>query len=509
MASEPLQLWSAQVKVEEQRLWNEIFNGAPAFDIGYNLTRPASTIVRNRWKEQGIWQDHWTDTPRCGDRWKHEMSPQQQAKEEEDLITPNPNLPARLFQEVDGDLDKLRHDREASRPVHQFHFQTMIERERLRTKLMNLGVHWGSLSIDINTAAHINTKNWWLKWGIWDSVWLDILPGLMWQHERCPEFLLAQGGRLSSAPTVSAGQQATRASVLQRYRSEIDESLLNDTSLNYLGFSMLEYGGVPQTGGSMPSANVLRGNFESVLTPRPRHTPYTRTEASRLSELSGRPLSLPAFPGRPLSFRPRHTPLSRTLAPSLSAFPQGTMSPTSRARPFVGVTLPADINSVYQRYAHPASRHPAIPGVVYDVNVALNNSYTSLDSGSASDVGVPRNNPYASLDNGTTIRPSHMSYSPAETGFVLNGRKPPFVLPTRAESVMTFQPLRQFEESGMPPQEPQQPPRRFEASNDSDTEVASCTSDTVAYTPEGSEAPSRALSQAGSVTDSLPSLHEY
>jgi hypothetical protein len=156
--------------------------------------------------------------------------------------------------DTEGDHGKHELDGEASRPIHQFISQTTAEREQLRGKFMALGVEPQTLSIDINTMAHINIRNVWLKQKIWDEAWVDILPGLRWEHER---------RRHPSVSEISSELLVVQASILQKYSREVNLAKVDSGKVNYSEAAILESGKTPHTG-SVPG--------RSTSTARP--TPY-------------------------------------------------------------------------------------------------------------------------------------------------------------------------------------------------------------------------------------------
>ncbi|KAI4228911.1 MAG: hypothetical protein L6R40_008095 [Gallowayella cf. fulva] len=155
----------------------------------------ASEMVKKRWREQGIWDEEWD--VHSGDhrwRWKHE--------EQSDLKTSKPcfkNLFAGPFAQLKDREEqpkeptltaeqqaKLEHDREASRPFHQFLWQLNRERDLIRGE-PTIQKAAASASLDINTKAYDNIKALWVQAGIWDPEW-GVMPGMSWMHER-PERL--------------------------------------------------------------------------------------------------------------------------------------------------------------------------------------------------------------------------------------------------------------------------------------------------------------------------------
>ncbi|KAL8805841.1 MAG: hypothetical protein Q9182_001753 [Xanthomendoza sp. 2 TL-2023] len=73
-------------------------------------------------------------------------------------------------------------DREASRPIHQFLWQTSPERDLIYGEpVINDAAR--SAPLDINTKAYESVKEAWIKRGVWDFEW-GVMPGMTGMHER-------------------------------------------------------------------------------------------------------------------------------------------------------------------------------------------------------------------------------------------------------------------------------------------------------------------------------------
>ncbi|KAM3086157.1 hypothetical protein ACMFMG_000293 [Clarireedia jacksonii] len=172
--TEPGRQFEDQCAEEEMRLRDEICRGGPYHDIKYDLKESARNTVRARWIKQGIWINEWDGcSTEKWNMWGHEF-PQ-----------PAPG-------------HNTNHSRQASRPCHQFFYQVIAERARINGLNENLAGPKGEefqapMSVaEVNKAAYINTKNLWLRRGIWDRTWVDPLPGLAWEHEFPVESRAAQ-----------------------------------------------------------------------------------------------------------------------------------------------------------------------------------------------------------------------------------------------------------------------------------------------------------------------------
>ncbi|KAI0010058.1 hypothetical protein F4779DRAFT_616936 [Xylariaceae sp. FL0662B] len=238
-ASYPRAQFSSQVSQEEEYIRAaaiddtlDVPNGVPFYTL-------AEENVKQRWVEQGIWNDKWGDMMNA--RWKHEEpldlptkskpAPKNLSKPSrkglpkpapKGLPQPTPEVLAKFTPEFFSKLTpedfckpvpeelleptqekaepkpgqsknekktkrarrraRLVREREASRPFHQFIHQVSQARERLEDEL-GIVVEPSSAPEDINTRAYESVKNTWSKRGIWDTKW-SILPGMSWKHER-------------------------------------------------------------------------------------------------------------------------------------------------------------------------------------------------------------------------------------------------------------------------------------------------------------------------------------
>ncbi|KAI4185039.1 MAG: hypothetical protein LQ346_005999 [Caloplaca aetnensis] len=190
-ASIPRTQFSAQQVEEEQRIFSRESEGALHLPPGTIYTRYAFDVVKKRWQEQGIWSDEWNSEPgyfRVGRKWKHEepgpSSDVQAESEAAQLLIGSSMVPKtgeiqHLTREEQG---KVEHDREASRPIHQFYWQLSKERDRIHGEV-TVGQAAASADLDINTKAYENVKKIWRERSIWDIEW-GLLPGMTWKHER-------------------------------------------------------------------------------------------------------------------------------------------------------------------------------------------------------------------------------------------------------------------------------------------------------------------------------------
>lgn len=215
-ASKPDKQFSVQVEEERRRIWNsdpstswiKINPGDTTFK------EEAREIVKERWVEQGIWNNKWNYYT-LG-RWKHEEPLELESESETDteaglsppfFFFPKPQRKSRPPK---SDDEKRRiaerrvvrkREREASRPYHQLIYQISRERERIQEESVNGG---GAGAADINTIAYENVKNTWNKRGIWNKRW-GLLPGMSWKHEEPLEEEAAEG----PAPQVNLAENGS------------------------------------------------------------------------------------------------------------------------------------------------------------------------------------------------------------------------------------------------------------------------------------------------------------
>lgn len=177
--------------------------------------KSARKVVKERWTEQGIWNDKWGPGMPTG-LWKHEepLDLKSESDSEDD-----PESRARsLFSgearseapKSEEELQRLaerqilrEHEREASRPFHQFVYQISAERERIRSKT-GLAEHNALPPADINSRAYENVKVTWVKRGIWNRRW-GILPGMNWKHEEDLDAMLLE--ELGPRPESDLGRE--------------------------------------------------------------------------------------------------------------------------------------------------------------------------------------------------------------------------------------------------------------------------------------------------------------
>ncbi|KAL8725831.1 MAG: hypothetical protein Q9166_007118 [cf. Caloplaca sp. 2 TL-2023] len=167
--------------------------------------------IKRSWEEQGIWNKRWDRTPFCKRvfwRWKHEEPLESGCESDSDADAEDDSayqlfsrtIPSKRKRKAplsDEQRARLEHDREASRPIHQFLWQMSKERDVIRGEA-TLGEAATTADLDINTQAYKNIKALWEKRNIWDIKW-GIMPGMSWKHERPRE----QGFQADSVPTQS------------------------------------------------------------------------------------------------------------------------------------------------------------------------------------------------------------------------------------------------------------------------------------------------------------------
>ncbi|KAK8074551.1 hypothetical protein PG997_009214 [Apiospora hydei] len=181
--------------------------------------KSARAVVKERWIEQGIWNDEWGPGMPTG-LWKHEepLDTKSESDSENDPETQarplfsaaatseTPKSEAKLHRLAERQLVRER-EREASRPFHQFVYQVSAERERIRSKRKPSEPN--SLDqADINTKAYDNVKSIWVKRGIWYHRW-GILPGMSWKHEQNLDAMLLE--ELGPRPETGAERDGSEA----------------------------------------------------------------------------------------------------------------------------------------------------------------------------------------------------------------------------------------------------------------------------------------------------------
>ncbi|KAL3958285.1 hypothetical protein ACCO45_006447 [Purpureocillium lilacinum] len=141
----------------------------------------AERLVRERWREWGIWSEEWQDRPEG--RWRTDVIVP---------IEPDPTFEAEIEQEI-GDECNLQGrsspaeqepvrtaqhcDDDNSRPYNLFLLSVGVERQRLRDRsAIKSDPH------DINTQAYNAVRKDWEREGIWRTTW-GTLPGMTWKHE--------------------------------------------------------------------------------------------------------------------------------------------------------------------------------------------------------------------------------------------------------------------------------------------------------------------------------------
>ncbi|TRX92089.1 hypothetical protein FHL15_006956 [Xylaria flabelliformis] len=208
-ASLPASQFDAHIREELRQIDEGNDNNTRPVPIGMEYTTYARNCVKKRWVEQGIWNKDWKWRGGVVWRWKHEEPPEpelevQKGLEAEKEIQSNP-LPlwmrrprtktARAEKDNDSgaeDDEETRqlkyacalreHEREASRPFHQFVYQVSREREQIQQQLRRNG---GNIEdpADINTRAYEGVKKIWMERKIWDKKW-GMMPGMSWKHEQ-------------------------------------------------------------------------------------------------------------------------------------------------------------------------------------------------------------------------------------------------------------------------------------------------------------------------------------
>lgn len=138
--------------------------------------------MSEKWKEQGIWNDKWSEMP--DGKWKHDEPPEVDPSEESEFIQIESDEIGPLLTELQALRQaKREQDRQASRPINQFF--TLVSKE---TKCIAAAI--GDCPA-INTIAYDNVRKEWISAGIWSNKWVT-LPGMQWMHERPANELLRE-----------------------------------------------------------------------------------------------------------------------------------------------------------------------------------------------------------------------------------------------------------------------------------------------------------------------------
>ncbi|KAK7985679.1 hypothetical protein PG988_003301 [Apiospora saccharicola] len=209
----------AQLMTEHRASWPRTQWRDEAFEEGHRMLQArveeGTFVVKERWIEQGIWNDKWGPSMPTG-LWKHEepLDLKSESDSEDDAESRARSLfSGEARSKASHSEEKLRRlaerqilrerEREASRPFHQFVYQASAERERIRSKTrpaQQSALH----PADINSRAYENVKATWVKRGIWNHRW-GILPGMNWKHEEDLDAMLLE--ELGPRPEADLGQE--------------------------------------------------------------------------------------------------------------------------------------------------------------------------------------------------------------------------------------------------------------------------------------------------------------
>lgn len=197
-ASLPYYQLMAQEDKEEKWLVEADRNGTHPLPGRVDFNKLACDNVKNRWVEQGIWNEKWTSTASIG-IWKHQEPLESESELETDdererqpRIFAAPSTPRppksdeekqRIVKQRSLRLREREASRQASRPFHQFVYQVSFQRGRIQDLIGNGEASPAAITnADINTRAYEMVKSFWVKQKIWDGRW-GILPGMTWKHE--------------------------------------------------------------------------------------------------------------------------------------------------------------------------------------------------------------------------------------------------------------------------------------------------------------------------------------
>ncbi len=286
-ASQPYYQFQAQTIEEEKRIWEADRNRTRRLRVGENPSEMADEIVKNRWVEQGIWNNKWNAF--ASGRWKHEEPLELEPESEMDSEVPTPlfSLPQPKPRRPKSDEEKRRiaeqravreREREASRPYHQFVYQISKERERIQEEFANGG---GTNTANINTRAYENVKNTWTKRGIWNRRW-GILPGMSWKHEELLEEEAADNPALVEANLLVNGSHEAGEAPTRRIFGPPSPIESNHLHASVMNTSQDE----PSAG--IDSARLENGDAEH--SPSASNSPHPRTGKRVLRPTTGQAL---------------------------------------------------------------------------------------------------------------------------------------------------------------------------------------------------------------------------
>lgn len=219
-ASWPYYQFEAQKRELERQEIDQDPNWGSAVRVAHpQLAQHIHNIVKQRWVDQGIWNEAWdgeTDGLYMG-KWKHEepcesgsevdldvedkhstFSPPARAKAKANCRRPMSDERQAM---ADGRL-AWRYGRDASRPFEQFNYQVSMECKRLQDEIKSSGRTELMISIppNISTTAYETVRGTWIERGIWNRKW-GILPGMSWKHEQpLHDFLLEWTGEADGSP---------------------------------------------------------------------------------------------------------------------------------------------------------------------------------------------------------------------------------------------------------------------------------------------------------------------
>lgn len=201
-SSYPYDQFKAHTREEREQIREGLKNGTRRVPIGIDFVTLSKEIVKKRWIEQGIWNEDWSDAHPW--RWRHEepLKPGSESRSESEAeAEAKASNPFSIFSTKSAEREERRprtnqetrrteerravreHEREASRPLHQFVYQILKEGERIRDESSSGNGAVVPDPADINTRTYNTVKSTWIKRGIWNRKW-GILPGMSWKHEQ-------------------------------------------------------------------------------------------------------------------------------------------------------------------------------------------------------------------------------------------------------------------------------------------------------------------------------------
>jgi hypothetical protein len=253
-ASLPHYQFNLQVRTEYERMkLQSDWRGRKKPEHVDLYTFAEETILED-WKRQGICRKEWNGSSVLKGRWKHEEPPDLDSESESDVeeyLHPE-NMGALMAvqrAELEADASSeprplrsrviRQHNRQMSRPYHQFLWQISIELKFLEFKLRNPGPRWTvsdngqavidasapevpdgspySLPPDLNSIAYENVLQRWKDQHLFLIEW-GPMPGFTWLHETPLSYFLRDqlGDNVQVPSTIFQGGPISQEEIQKR-----------------------------------------------------------------------------------------------------------------------------------------------------------------------------------------------------------------------------------------------------------------------------------------------------